>query len=27
VRVSLVNSEERLLEAVQRIAATGIFQV
>jgi aminotransferase len=27
VRVSLVNSEERLLEAVQRIAATGVFQV
>ncbi|WP_025716974.1 aminotransferase class I/II-fold pyridoxal phosphate-dependent enzyme [Paenibacillus sp. 1-18] len=27
VRVSLVNSEERLLEAVQRIAATGIFKV
>lgn len=26
VRVSLVNSEERLLEAVQRIAATGIFK-
>ncbi|APB70208.2 aspartate aminotransferase [Paenibacillus polymyxa] len=27
VRVSLVNCEERLLEAVQRIAATGVFQV